>query len=256
MSEAKYIRTEKFSNRNFTIEIELYEHGLARGDMRCKKRGMRKKMAQDCEWFIAYNYCVGLCAFEYTNFLGCFKGDKVARRWVRRVMRHCVGNFLLPDGRIDFEKAEAEEDRRMHISRKYYKPNCGQLKIMKEHIPDFFYPGTYRTNLENCRRCLQLSSWEGYKHPRTPKPDFTSPPYIRYLRKVAQGLFHAPPKYFPIEDFKRFLEALDPPFYKQVCEEHTMDNCSMALDYTFWKEEGPKMTITVSDKEYDYATLP
>ena len=254
MTVAKYIRTEKFSNRNFNIEIELYEHGLARGSMDYKKRGIKNKMTPGCEWFISYNYCVGLCAWEYTSFLGCFNGDKVARRWVRRVMKHCVGDFLLPDGRIDFEKAEAEEDRRRHISRKNYKPNCGQLKIMKEHIPDFFYPGTYRTNLENCRRCLQLSSYEGFKEIHFPK-DSQSPSYTRFLRRLARGLHHTY-RYFAIEDFKRFLEALDPLFYKQVCEERTMDNCAMELDYAFWEKGMPEMKITVRDKEYELAVLP
>lgn len=116
---AGYIRTEKFSNRNFGIEIKLYEHGFAHGYMWCKKRGMRKKMIGIYDPTLVFEYCVGLCCEEYLQFLGCFRGDKVARRWVRRVMKHCVGDFLLPDGRIDFDKAWAEEKRRPH---NYYVP--------------------------------------------------------------------------------------------------------------------------------------
>ena len=40
---AKHIRTEKFSNKNFFIEIKLYEHGLARGHCVCKRCGMDKR---------------------------------------------------------------------------------------------------------------------------------------------------------------------------------------------------------------------
>lgn len=34
--EVKLLRVEKFSNKNFFIEIKLYEHGLARGHCVCK----------------------------------------------------------------------------------------------------------------------------------------------------------------------------------------------------------------------------
>ena len=108
---AKYIRTEKFSNKNFFIEIKLYEHGFAWGYTWWKKRGIRKKMPSMCDTTLVFEYCVGLCCEEYLQFLGCFNGDKVARRWVRRVMKHCVGDFLKPDGRIDLKKAWETEKK-------------------------------------------------------------------------------------------------------------------------------------------------
>ena len=249
---AKYLRTEKFSNRNFKIEIRLYEHGLARGDMEYKKRGMKAKMSKCCEWFISYNYCVGLCAGEYMQFLGCFNGDKVARRWVRRVMKHCVGDILRPNGSMDFDKAWAEEDRRFHTSRKYYILDAKQLQIVKRHIPDFFYPGTYRTEVsEYSPYELRLSSDKHYMNEPT---KLLSHP-IGY-RKFLQGRAGGYRRYFSLQQFKAFLQEFDAEFYSQVCRERTMDDCDMQLEYRFYTGERPVMHISVQDNQYILPVLP
>ena len=249
---AKYIRTERFSNRNFNIEIKLYEHGLASGEFDCKKPGMRARMSKNCEWFIMYSYCVGECAGEYERFLGCFDGDKVARRWVRRVMRHCVGDFLRPDGRIDFDKAYAEQDRRCHRSREYYILGIEQLHLVKRHIPNLFYPGTYRTKIgKYCRSLLRVSSDESYM---CESPKLLGHP-IGY-RKYLQGRAGKQYKYLSLERFKAFLQEFAPKFYGEVCRERTMDDCNMWLEYRFLVGQKPEMRIFVQDKNYDKYGLP
>ena len=85
--EAKYLRTEKFSNKNFFIEIKLYEGGLARGKCRCKRCAVEEKMWKSngfpLLYFPGYHW---MTIVEWNEFYKCFASDKTARRWVRRVM--------------------------------------------------------------------------------------------------------------------------------------------------------------------------
>lgn len=246
---AKYIRTEKFSNRNFFIEIRLYEQGLARGHCVCKRRGVEQKMERYNSPFLYFPSYSWVSIMEYNEFYGCFAGDKMARRWVRRVMRHCLDGFLKPDGRIDHTKFAIENDRRQARSREYYRLNSEQLRLMKQYLPDFLYPGTFRIgSLPYTTGLLEASSKERYKNPLSL---ISNHPVAR--RRLLQGCLRGVKHYIPIERLKEFLSALDPAFYKQVCEERTMDDCNIELKYNFPNGEIPEMWIFVCDNNYiDY----
>lgn len=96
--EVKLLKVEKFSNRNFYIEILLYEHGLARGNMHCKRKGIARKRSRYSNYLfylLSYN---PVYAAEYDQFLESFINDKTAHRWVRRVMRPYLEGYLRPEG--------------------------------------------------------------------------------------------------------------------------------------------------------------
>lgn len=250
--DAKYIRTEKFSNKNFFIEIEFYEHGLAKGRCEVKRRGTRGKIhwwASPWLYFPSYHW---ITIAEWREFYINFVNDKIARRWVRRVMRHCFDGFLKPDGRIDLTKIAIEGDKRDHRSREYYKMNKEQLLMMKRLLPGFFSSGTFRTGIyPYTREVLEASS---KKECESIPPQILNHP-IAY-RKFLRGRVGQNKKFIDVEQFKEFIKVFDPAFYKQVCEERTMNDCNIELEYKFPSGEIPEMRIFVQDNEYIDYRLP
>jgi hypothetical protein len=250
--EAKYLRTEKFSNKNFFIEIKLYEGGLARGRCECKRCAVEEKMwksnGSPLLYFPSYHW---ITIMEWREFYNCFTTDKTARRWVRRVMQHSFKGLLRPNGEIDHDRFEMEHDRSLSRSREYYCLNAEQLLTMKRCLPGFFYPGTFRTECDRCYSdVLRISSKEKYKN-------FSPPAHPVGYRKYLNGNLRMPFKrYFPIEVLKAFLQEFDPKFYAQVCEERTIDDCNMWVEYHFLKGEKPEMRIFVQDNNYIDYYLP
>ena len=251
--EAKYIRTEKFSNKNFFIEIELYEHGLAKGRCEEKRRGTRGKRKWWRSPFLYFPSYHWVTIMEWNEFYSNFENDKIARRWVRRIMRHCFDGFLTPGGDVDHTKFAIEDDRREHRSREYYKMNKEQLVLMKKLLPGFFNPGTFRTGVyENSLYVLEASSLGKYK---TISPHILNHP-IAYRKYLYGRTRFDKKKYFDVERLKAFIKEFDPAFYRQVCEERTMENCNIELEYKFPPGESPEMRIFVQDNEYVDYTLP
>ena len=251
---AKHIRTEKFSNKNFFIEIKLYEHGLAYGKCECKRRGVEGKMSRISSPFLHFpGYC-WVTIMEWNEFMGSLAGDKMARRWVRRVMHRSFDGFLKPNGDIDHTLFAIEEDKRHYRSREYYRMNAEQLLLMKLHLPELFQGGTFRTGvLPYTNVVLEASSKEKYNG----IPPYVMSHYVGY-RKFLQGWYHRHTlkEYIPIERFKEFLKVFDPLFYEQVCKERTMDNCNIELEYKFPSGEIPEMRIFVQDNNYIDYYLP
>ena len=188
---------------------------------------------------------------EWNEFYKCFASDKTASRRVRRVMQHSFKGLLRPNGEIDYDRFEMEYDRSLSRSREYYRLNAEQLLTMKRCLPGFFYPGTFRTECDRCySEVLRISSKEKYKKLRLP----THPVGCR---KYLNGSLRVPFKrYFPIEGLKAFLQEFDPKFYAQVCEERTIDDCNIWLEYKFLKGEKPEMRIFVQDNNYIDYCLP
>lgn len=250
---AKHIRTEKFSNKNFFIEIKLYEHGLARGHCVCKRCGMESKMwksdGSPLLYFPDYHW---MTIVEWNEFYKCFASDKTARRWVRRVMSHCFDGFLKPDGNIDHTKFAIEDDRRNGRSREYYRMNVKQLLLMKKLLPNFFYPGTFRTdNLPYTNVVVEVSSKEKYK---SMPPNILNNPVV--YRKFLQARLRLHKRYIPVEQLKEFVKVFDPIFFKQICEERTMNDCNIEVEYKFLQGEKPEMRIFVQDNNYIEFSLP
>lgn len=251
--KAKYIRTEKFSNRNFYIEIELYEHNLAKGHCVCKRRGVEYKMERFSSPILYFPSYSWIAIMEYKEFYGCFAGDKTARRWVRRVMQHCLKGFLHPNGEIDHTQFAIENDRRKKRSREYYRMNASQLLTMKRLLPEFFYPGMFRTdNVPYTNGVIEASSKE--KYISVPAEVLNHP--VRY-RKFVQGRMHCwDKKYIPVERLREFIKEFDPAFCKQMCEERTMNDCNIEVEYRFPNGAIPEMRIFVQDEHFDEPVLP
>lgn len=250
--EVKLLRTEKFSNKNFFIEIELYEHGLAKGRCEVKRKGTRGKRywwASPWFYFPSYHW---ITFAEWREFYINFVNDKTARRWVHRVMRHSFDGFLKPDGCIDHTKCAIEEDKREHRSRKYYKMNKEQLLTIKKLLPGFFNSGTFRTGIyPYTREVLEASSRE--------ESEWISPRTLNHpigYRKFLQGRVGRNKKFIDAEQFKEFIKEFDLAFYKQVCEERTMNDCNIELEYKFPSGGIPELRIFVQDNEYLDYRLP
>lgn len=127
--------------------------------------------------------------------------------------------------------------------------NVKQLLLMKELLPGFFYPGTFRTdNLPYTNAVVEVSSKEEYK---SMPPNILSNPVI--YRKFLQGRLRLHKRYIPVEQLKEFVKVFDPIFFKQICEERTMNDCNIEVEYKFLQGEKPEMRIFVQDNNYiDY----
>ena len=86
--KAKQIEKKRFSNKVYTINVELYEHNMADVKVDSKKRFRGRS-----RWHgghILLDACLSEGMYEYVETLERMKGDKGARRWLRRVLRHCL----------------------------------------------------------------------------------------------------------------------------------------------------------------------
>ena len=167
-------------------------------------------------------------------------------------MSHCFDGFLKPDGNIDHTKFAIENDRREHRSREYYRMNKEQLLLMKKLLPDFFYPGTFRTdNLPYTNVVVEVSSKEKYK---SMPPNILNNPVV--YRKFQQGWLRLHKRYIPVKLLKEFIKVFHPAFYEQLCRERTMNNCNIKLEYRFPKSEIPEMRIFVQDNEFINYRIP
>ena len=75
-------------------------------------------------------------------------------------------------------------------------------------------------------------------------------------RKSLQGRLRLHKRYIPVEQLKEFVKVFDPIFFKQICEERTMNDCNIEVEYKFLQGEKPEMRIFVQDNNYIEFNLP
>lgn len=193
----KYLRTERFTNRNVDIKVELYEMDMAIVDITVKpaywyyqRLCCRMNLPYGCR--ARFDYCKHEALWEYVECLNLLRFDKVARRWLRRVMRPIVAPYVMPNGKMNYRKATDEMERRKCIST-IVCTNERMLALTQELVPDFYALLQRERKLNDCRVKMRFTWREGLERPLLDiiVTDNDSPSYeMEEPREERYGVYH------------------------------------------------------------------
>ena len=139
----RYLRTERFTNKNVDIKVQLYEMDMAIVDITVKTayryyRRLCNKMNLPWEDRARFDYCKEEALWEYVQCLNLLHFDKVARRWLRRVMHPIVAPYLMPNGKMNYRKATDEMERLLCITGEEFVLTADMLRTIKRYLPELF----------------------------------------------------------------------------------------------------------------------
>ena len=245
--KVRYLRTERFSNRNVNIKVELYEMDMARIDIHVKpayryyKRKAQRMGDTSCSTYALFDYCKTEAMFEYACCCSLLRYDKVALRWLRRVMRPIVAPMLKPNGNIDYRKATDEMERLLCITGEEFILTADMLRIVKRYLPDMFTYG-YRSN--------DLYGTEiTTREPSMPK--FTK--NAEQGMKIWQRRQRRRRTSIVVVSNERLLaltQELVPEFYALLQRDRKLTDCTAKMRFT-WRQglHRPLLDIIVSDND-------
>lgn len=235
--KAQYLGTKKFSNRDYSIRIDFYDHAMAYADLR-DKRKWRRKRRKSWRSLLFFDACTSESMYDYFDCLNYLGNNKVAQRWFARELRHCTDGLLYPDGRQDYEKVYARMYRNFHESTNRFnycfKDNrqplpAGQLKILLDMLPDAAFDEKIDTTYvgEGEHTIVRMSS--------------------RWATKTI-----GKPKGFKLELIRKVL----PEFYETIKQERTLDNCTINIEITWMSPTDCDLFVRVQDNDYVVYEIP
>ena len=228
---ARSLGKKKFSNREYSITIELFEHGMAYANID-DKLSYRRKGRTFVGSLLIFDDCTRECMYDYFDSLGYLKFDKVARRWFMRQLRHCTDGLLLPDGRADFKKVDARMYRNWQqtASRSRYCRDCDikplpadRLAKLLEMVPEAAYD-------ENMAVAYIVEGGTGR---------------IRRYYGDTFEMFVGKPDGFKL----KLAEAVLPDFFEVAKRERTLDNCTVELEIRWMGPEECDLLVIVADND-------
>ena len=245
--KAKLIEKKYFSNKAYTIKVEIYEHEMARVDVDCKKRFRGRNYHGG---YIPFDECILESMYDYTETLERMDVDKGARKWLRKVMKHCTQGLDKPNGNIDWKKVKEKENKVFRKSYTELTLNVAQMQILKQYLPDFFIAGNYRLDYMKRHRVKNIHSVEDRYFP-PPKMLKHEVGRKHYERKMKEAYYHAPK-----DTLLSLIKELSESFYKQIEKERTLNDCTVRMGYTWHHNEKPTLEIAVNDKTYISYSMP
>ncbi len=245
------IEKKRFSNKRFSIDVELYEHQMARVFINCKKLFRGKKCYRPA---FSFDDCLTMSVHDYLETLKGLHMDKVARRWLRKVMMHCMEGLLNPDRSINWDKVDEKDKVINHKSQITLKLGVKHLQTIKRYIPELFTVGNYRMDYMQ----------SNVKYIRSIKDNFLSfsfPQYVksatwkircqRRLREAGYTEFFVSASFF-----LRMIKELSESFYQQIEKERTLDDCDIEMEYVWFHGEKPELEICIEDRTYTAYSMP
>lgn len=176
--EAKFIRSEYFSNRKYSIRVDLYEHDMARADIRYKGAMYLKGSS-----YICFDECKRESVYDLYDCLSFLQQSKTARRWFLRIMKPCYQRYLNESGDISPDIALEHENQ----LRAVIEDNITSVPIERLQI----------NNADCFNRTLHLWTGEDWfmerQHPKQPLP----PMYLHREKEELLGMIeeYATPLY-------------------------------------------------------------
>ena len=246
--KANLIEEKYFSNKAYTIRVRLYEHEMAQIEVDCKKRYNPRKFRGGC---FCFDDCILESMYDYTETLERMDKDKGARKWLRKVMKHCTQGLEKPAGEWDWDKVYEKGNELFHKSETELTPNVAQLQIMKRYLPELFVAGNFR--LDYLRRSREKYIRPIEDTPRYPAmPARASEAVRKHRARMYENIYHRVPNQLLLD----MLQELSESFYKQIEKERTLDDCSVDMDYRWDHGEKPMLKISVYDKTYIAYGMP
>lgn len=233
---AKLLGIKRFSNREYSIMIKLYEHQMAYADIDDKLwRRRRQKKNRPWMTFLIFDGCTSESMYDYFDCLDTLQYNKVARRWFMRQLRHCTDGLMRPNGYQDYEKVYERMYQNEHRtanrynycfedSKKALPPE--RLKILLDLLPEAAYDENVRvTFLSEGDETRMIAQRGG-----------------GYVKDIGK------PESFRLELIQKVL----PDFYEKVKRERTLDDCTVSITITWLTPTACDLTVEVRDNDYVY----
>ena len=244
--QAKLIEKKRFSNRAYSIDVKIYEHNMARVEVNCKRRFRGRGYHGG---YIPFDECILESMYDYTETLERMNVNKGARKWLRKVMKHCTQGLEMSGGQWDWDKVREKQELISHVSCMDLKLSVAHFQIIKRYMPELFVAGNYRMDYMKRHRVKNIVPTEERYFPT--KAMLKSEHGMKhYHRKHEEAYFYAP-KAMLLE----MIKELSASFYKQIEKERTLDDCSVRLSYVWFHQEKPELRISVSDRTYERYTI-
>lgn len=230
--KVKCLGTKKFSNRNYSIRITFYDHGMAEAHYDDKL--IHRHCYLVYYGLLIFDSCTVESMYDFQRSLRELRFSKVAQRWFRRQLRHCTKGLMKPDGNPDFEKVYERQNMLNHISE-------NKLPWVEGRDHYFLSESELRTLLDICH-----------------KANCNEETCRVFIKKMEEPSEKAPENrknyiYLPNGEILSIIQKVLPDFYETVKHDRKLDNCtaSIGLDWT-----GPTtcdMHAIVQDNDYvDY----
>ena len=239
------MRTERFTNKNVDIKVQLYEMDMAIVDITVKTayryyRRLCNRMNLPWESRARFDYCKEEALWEYVQCLNLLRFDKVARRWLRRVMHPIVAPYLMPKGKMNYRKATDEMERLLCITGEEFVLNAAMLRTVKRHLPELFANGGYRGTDRFGTEIITDQRSE-------PKFNNEKGREIWLRRQNRRGISTI---VSTNEQLLALTQELVPDFYALLQRDRKLDDCTVKMRFT-WREglERPILDIIVTDND-------
>ena len=240
-----YLRTERFTNKNVDIKVQLYEMDMAIVDITVKSayryyRRQCYKMNIPYGSRARFDYCKHEALWEYVECLNLLRFDKVARRWLRRVMHPIVAPYLTPKGKMNYRKATDEMERLLCITGEEFVLTADMLRTIKRYLPELFAYGGYRGTERFGTEIITKEQSE---------PTFKSEKgrqiWLRRQRRRCISTLVC-----TNERMLALTQELVPNFYALLLRDRKLDDCTAKMRFT-WREglERPALDIIVTDND-------
>lgn len=239
--KVKQIGEKYFSNKVYTIKVKLYEHEMATVHVDCKKRFRGRNYHGG---YIPFDECITESMYDYTETLERMDVDKGARKWLRKVMKHCTQGMVKPNGNIDWQKVNEKENKVYHKSCVELTLNVAQMQIMKRYLPELFVAGNFRFDYQRRPGVKSIHS-EEFRYLPVPQKLKSEAARKHYERRIYDVHHHA-----PVKVLLALIKEISESFYKQIEKERTLDDCCVRMHYTWYQGEKPQLGIDVCDNTY------
>ena len=250
--KVRYLRTERFTNKNVDIKVQLYEMDMAIVDITVKSayryyRRQCYKMNIPYGSRARFDYCKHEALWEYVECLNLLRFDKVARRWLRRVMHPIVAPYLMLKGKMNYRKATDEMERLLCITGEEFVLTADMLRTVKHYLPELFAYGGYRGTKRFGTEVITEEKAE---------PKFNNERgRLMWIRR--QNRSRISTLVSTNEQLLALTQELVPDFYALLLRDRKLDDCMVKMRFT-WQQglERPTLDIIVTDNDaptYDLA---
>ena len=243
--KVRYLRTERFTNKNVDIKVQLYEMDMAIVDITVKTayryyRRLCNRMNLPWESRARFDYCKEEALWEYVQCLNLLRFDKVARRWLRRVMHPIVAPYLMPKGKMNYRKATDEMERLLCITGEEFVLTADMMRTIKQYLPELFANGGYRGTDTFGTEIITYQRSE-------PKFRDEKGREIWRRRQNRRGISTI---VSTNEQLLALTQELVPDFYALLQRDRKLDDCTVKMRFT-WREglERPILDIIVTDND-------
>ena len=185
-----------------------------------------------------FDYCKTEAMLEYVDCCSLLRYDKVALRWLRRVMRPIVSPLLKPNGDVDYRKATDEMERLLCITGEEFVLTANMLRTVKRYLPELFAYGGYRGTERFGTEIITEEKAE---------PKFNNE-RGRQMWRRRQNRSRISTLVSTNEQLLALTQELVPDFYALLQRDRKLDDCTAKMRFT-WQQglEHPTLDIIVQD---------